>query len=210
MKKSESLSVVFLGKVSLPVLREVAGKNYVTKENSIWLFADYSSFQIPLKTEFDVILEGKSKTLVPESSILKINKVLDQFGNELDCIPLGFQTICEVTCLTGIPRALKSLPTHKEWNYNPKSLTLARHEDIKLSGENWEHLLFEIAFSTMKELFEKDKKNVDKLIVTKETFVTRISKTFHQKEEASENLFDKMLIKGFAKHLEDNEFELTH
>ena len=124
--------LTLLGKVDRRVLKRMAKPLPVEKENT-WFFVDYVSEEIQVGESFDVLLYGAEKKLIPETINIKIKEVLDQFGNKLNAIPKGFQTICNFQFNRAIPKQINILPSTQDWEYNPHSVTLAKHQSIQLS-----------------------------------------------------------------------------
>lgn len=80
-----------------------------------------------------MVLEGLEKKLIPGIANIKIKEVYDQFGTKLNLIPRGFQTIVNFNFVGKVPTKINGLSTLKDWNFNPNSISLAKHEDIRLS-----------------------------------------------------------------------------
>ena len=100
-------------------------KNYNLAENQRWVFADYAVTTIPLNTQFDVLLEGDAKSLVPGIYVIKVLECLNQFGTNFSEIPAGWKTICKLDFYPEVPNQIDMLPSMGGWEYNPNRITLA-------------------------------------------------------------------------------------
>ncbi len=122
------------GIVDRTVLNELIDVEKYAKPNTEWLFVDYSPVQYKLNTKFDIILAGEEKKMLPKFFNIKLLDAFEQTGKKLDCIPLGWKTICRFECKP-IPAAVLKLPVLSSWTYTSE-LKFARHEDIVVDPFN--------------------------------------------------------------------------
>ena len=124
--------LTLMGKVSRKVVNSLSKSKTNDKDNT-WFFVDYSNDEIRIGEAFDTLLEGDQKTLIPGIVKVKLKKVYDQLGHDLDYIPDGFQTICKFDFGDNIPTPINRLPTFNTWEYNSNSISIAKHQSIQLS-----------------------------------------------------------------------------
>ncbi len=123
------------GVVNQKILHQLLGTKRYTKQNTKWLFVDFSPFEYKINTKFDVILAGNEKKLLPKFFNIKLLDVIDQTGKHLNEIPLGWKTICRFEFIGSIPSVVQKLPTISAWEYNT-GLKFARHEDVVVDPFN--------------------------------------------------------------------------
>lgn len=124
--------LTLIGKVDKKVLNSL-GKFKSNEKDDTWFFVDYSNEEIKVGETFDTLLEGSEKTLIPGEAKIKLKKVYDQLGHDLNYVPEGFQTICQFRFDNDIPQAIMKLPAFETWDYNPNSISIAKHQLIQLS-----------------------------------------------------------------------------
>lgn len=124
--------LTLLGKVDRRVLKKMHKEISGGKDNT-WYFIDYTSENVKVGERFDTLLEGTEKKLVHQRTKAKIKEVYDQFGTKLAFIPKGFQTILYLEFSPDVPSKINDLPTLMEWRFNQNPVSLAKHEDIRLS-----------------------------------------------------------------------------
>lgn len=132
---SEHTSLTLQGKVSISILRKMDIAE-VTHSNSRWFFVDFATTEVKLPFDFDTLLLGESKKLIKSNNLgrIKILKAVDQYGHKMNIIPQGYKSICLISFASTIPHEIKSLPTLKQFQYNPKAISLARHNNIQLAS----------------------------------------------------------------------------
>jgi hypothetical protein len=92
--------MIIIGKASNNILKKI------NRNDKNWFFIDFSENEIPLNTT---------------NGQYKIVEILDQFGNKLDFIPKGWQTICQIESKNS---ELEKLPIINNWDYNPNSIKI--------------------------------------------------------------------------------------
>src|SRR5688500_8066743 len=81
------------GKVSGNIIKELLCKFALGKsENAIWVFVDYSDYEVSLGTLFEVIFL-KDQPEIVEFEKATLGFVTQQFFEEFDGIPKGWKTI---------------------------------------------------------------------------------------------------------------------
>ena len=197
--------LTLLGKVDRRVLKRMAKTLSVEKDNT-WFFVDYVSEEIKVGQSFDVLLYGTEKKLIPETINIKIKEVLDQFGNKLAAIPKGFQTICNFQFSRAIPKEINNLPSSQDWEYNPHSVTLAKHQSIQLSEPDF-------ILASMNKIFIIHIKNELKARNTSfsRPEIIKFLKTSYKAKNATdvENLLNKWKILGLVEEKQNEEIELV-
>lgn len=196
--------LTLLGKVDRKVLKRMAKTLPVEKENT-WFFVDYSCEEIQVGESFDVLLKGSEKKLIPEAINIKIKEVLDQFGNKLNAIPKGFQTICNFQFSRAVPKEINNLLSAQDWEYNPHSVTLAKHQSIQLSEPDF-------ILTSMNKIFIIHIKNELKTRNTRfsRPEVIKFLKTRYKAKNATdvEKLLNKWKILGLVEEKQNEELEL--
>jgi len=131
------LSLSLQGKVSLSVLEKL-NINKILQKGQIWVFADFAVSTIKLPFTFDTLFAGKDKSLVKNNKLktIKLVKAIDQYGNILKEIPKGYKSICKLQFSPEITKEITELSLLSEFGYNPNAVTLAKHDDVKLSSYN--------------------------------------------------------------------------
>lgn len=206
--KTQSASILkLLGKVNKRVIRKLVSPSNIEKENSNWFFIDYSPSEISVNNQFDTLLESANKSLIPGKFIIKLTMVLDQFGNKLDSLPKGFQTIGRLQFDSEIPKAIRNLPTLTTWEYNPTAISIAKHENIKVLYDNI--LIAELFKKTpigFTDLFLSY--NNSDLKVTQPLFIEILALLFKTDRIIAATILDDLLSKGHIKSNENKELEL--
>ena len=147
------------GKLSNKAIMAI--KNPHANSNEVWLFVDYASIEIPVGNQFDAMLKGEYKELVPFESKIKLLQVIDQFGHSLNAIPQGWKTICKFGFSNGVPVAVKSLKELNSWSYNPSSISFALHEEVKLNNSSdFEYDLLIMALNGIRSSVDQSKHNL--------------------------------------------------
>lgn len=88
--------IVLQGIVSETTLAMLSNKLHfeVKKEGAIFLFCDYSKFQVPLGTVFNYIVDGRSKVSAFKAR-MELIYVTQEFFQPYEFIPIGHKTICQ-------------------------------------------------------------------------------------------------------------------
>ena len=124
MQDTDSLILTIQGIAEANVFKKLS-KNYNLAENQRWVFTDYAVTMIPLGTQFNVLLEGDAKSLVPGIYVIKVLECLNQFGTNFSEIPAGWKTICKLDFYPEVPNKIDMLPSMGGWEFNPNPITLA-------------------------------------------------------------------------------------
>ncbi len=208
MNQQSPKMLTLLGKVDRRLLKKLVNPTPIEKENSGWFFVDYSPSEILLGSRFDVLLEGSEKSLVPEMTYIKLLYVLDQFANKLESIPKGFQTICQLHFASNLPNEIKKLPALTDWEYNPESITIAWHEDIKI---DYPDLLlkdmYKIVSSQIPHVFISY--SLKENSFTKRDFIEAIVSMFKTEKSSAEQMLNDMLLLGHVKQKNNKDLELV-
>lgn len=200
--------LTILGKVDRRLLKKLLRTPLKEKENSLWLFVDYAASETPIGSHFDVLLEGEEKSLVPEKTFIKLINILDQFGNSLECLPKGFQTLCELHFSPNIPKEIRNLPSLTDWDYNQDSISIANHQDIKL---NYPNGLLKDMYKIVSEHFYAvfiSFSNSDNSFSKKDFIETVVSK-FHTNPLSAEKMLHDMMLLGHVKSSRNEKLELV-
>jgi len=206
MQLSDSAILTIEGKVEAKVLKKLS-RNYSLPENQLWVFVDYATTSISLNTQFDTLLEGDDKSLVPGIVVIKIIECLDQFGNSLSEIPEGWKTICKLEFYPVIPPKVDMLPSLSTWQFNPSRITLANHRNVRLNySESYEHFNDIIALAYKSMIYYRFKTHSD-IITVKEfyTYLEDILKIDHNK---ADNILTVFVQTGKIKPINNNRIEL--
>jgi len=195
-------TLTLLGKVDRRILKKM-NKEIPSDKKNTWYFIDYASHNIKLGEGFDVILEGVKKTLIPEPVSIEVKEVYDQFGTKIKSIPKGFQTIVNLSFSNKIPIKIDNLPTYSEWIFNSKSITLAKHEDIKLQMPEIEVLIYKYLLNIISKAIEP-RNNVQK----KDVVDFLISKIRVSSPTDAIEIINKFKILGLAEEKNKDELEL--
>jgi hypothetical protein len=135
MEQKESLKV--LGRVSKEITAKLFPGREFTKENAEWFFVSYAPESFPLNSTFDIYTDFRSHQSSRNNYVsIKLRRVVDQFGKELDEIPQGYKTICRLEFSSHIPTVFRNLPVRKDWNSNPESIYLLQLKNIFISHNN--------------------------------------------------------------------------
>lgn len=104
-----------LGKMSSHLL-----KDYLNKFRQIKQLPQYHSVLFCDRAELDIPISYKFGSIRIENSILKIDNirmvsVTQQLFKPFDCIPAGWQPICEFDFFPVIPSSILNLPEIDDW-----------------------------------------------------------------------------------------------
>jgi hypothetical protein len=124
-------ALTLMGKVKPLVIKKIT-KSSATKLNDNWFFVDYTSNEFKIGESFDILFQGRKKTLIPKITDIKLRRVYNQMGHELEYIPGGFQTICNFDFRNKMPEQIKDLPSLSTWKYNVNSISIANHQSVRL------------------------------------------------------------------------------
>lgn len=207
MLRENAIVLTIQGKVKQKVIKQLI-PGYSSHEYQGWFFADYAVEEIPLHSKFDVLLEGESKRLIfgPGPSSIKLLSSLDQFGNKLSSAPEGFKTICKLEFHPQIPSAIKKLPLLDEWDYNPKAISLASHEDIELSTPD---LILSDLYSIVYIQVKNTLAHKPKQSISKREFVDFLKKSFKTHSRSANQILETLMQLGKVTQNNDNELELS-
>jgi len=207
MLRESAILLTIQGKVKQKVIKLLTS-DYSLYENHGWFFIDYAIAEIPLHSKFDVLLEGDSKKLIfgPGPFSIKLSGCLDQFGNRLQAIPEGFKTICKLEFHPQIPSAVKKLPLLDEWDYNPKAISLASHEDIELSTPD---LVLSDLYSIVYIQVKNTLAHKPKQSISKKEFVDFLKKSFKTHSSSANQILETLMQLGKVTQNDHNELELS-
>jgi|GEM_PF-2112088 len=192
-----------LGKVNKRIISKLVKPSEV-KDNS-WYFIDYANEEIKLGEKFDTMLEGNQKTLIPGMVNIKLKKVFDQLGNNLDFIPKGFQAIANFDFNDKVPSPMKSLPSYESWDYNKNPIFIAKHEDIQLSPQP-DAFKKHIYYLFIDEF--KKKSNVHASNVSTKTFITYLKIHYAINDVEIKKIFLDFKTLGLLTEKSNKELEL--
>lgn len=177
------------------------------KTGSFWFFVDYSLNEVEPHATFDTIFDGVQKTLVPETVNVRLEKVFDQFGHELNAIPKGFQTICCFSFHNGMPSTIAKLPLTKTWEYNPNSISIAMHQSIRIAEPD-------LIAKTMNGLFIShlsNEFNDNKRSFSKPKLRLFLKNRYGMKDKKDVDLlFNRWKILGLVNENKDKELEILN
>src|SRR5436309_753917 len=100
--------LTLLGRVDKRVIKKLINPTYTDKEDIVWFFVDYSVSEVEINSQYDILLEKETNSLIPGKFKIKLLATFDQFGNQLDSIPKGFQTICRLQFIPELPKQIKN------------------------------------------------------------------------------------------------------
>jgi len=204
MISDDTMTLTIQGKAEASILEKLS-KEYELSESQRWLFVDYSPNNVSLESQFDVLLEGDSKSLVPGIFVVKVLECLDQFGNNLSEIPEGFKTICKLEFFPEVPHKIDSLPSLDTWRHNPHKITITNHKTINLANStSYVDDLSRLAYYLIVDY--RNSINTD--IITKSEFYTYLETNFHVNAKHAEKILTVFIQLGKIKAITNNRIEL--
>ncbi|HXB08013.1 MAG TPA: hypothetical protein VNW04_12875 [Puia sp.] len=204
MPLDDTMTLTIQGRAEAAILEKLS-KEYELNESQRWLFVDYSPQKISLESQFDVLLEGDSKSLVPGIFVVKVLECLDQFGNNLSDIPEGFKTICKLEFFPEVPHKIDTLPSLHTWKHNPNKITLTNHKTINLAiSSSYVDDLSRIAYFLI--LDYRNSANSD--IITKSEFYTYLETKFQVNSKHAADILTVFIQLGKIKPINNNHIEL--
>lgn len=208
MKKDKSEILTLLGKVEKRLIKKLLNHTVSEKENILWVFVDYSISEVELNTHFDVLLETETTSIIPGKFSVKLLKVLDQFGNNLDSIPKGFQTICRLQFTPELPRQIRNLPSLAGWVYNPSSISIGKHENIRFYSDDLVlKTIYKFASMGIRQVFISYSGANVKL--TKSIFIEFLSSHYETDKYSAEVILKELMLLGHVKANKNKELELV-
>jgi hypothetical protein len=186
---------------------EKLSKEYHLQENQRWVFVDYATTTIPLNTQFDVLLEGDAKSLIPGVFIIKIIECINQFGSNFQEIPEGWKTICKLDFYPEVPHKIDTLPTLQSWDYISNRITLANHKSISLNYIGADKYFSDVSDFAYYLLINSLFKNTSD-IITVHDFYTYLENQFQIDHNKADNILTAFVQTGKIKPINDNRIEL--
>jgi hypothetical protein len=108
--------IKILGIASQSIIKDFAKVlNITNKQNEIVVFCDYSEYEIPLDTTFNII-KDPIHDLSIEDQNFTLKNVTQQYHKPFTSIPKGHKTICRFEFNSGrVPPIVLNLPIIRDW-----------------------------------------------------------------------------------------------
>ena len=197
-------ALTLMGRVNPIVIKKITNST-ATKLNDSWFFVDYSTDEIRIGESFDTLFQGRQKTLVPKITDIKLRRIYDQMGHELEYIPGGFQTICNFDFHNKMPEQIKALPSLSTWKYNANSISIANHQSVRLAEPD---LFIKSLYGV---LIVELKKHIDASSsgISKKELTLFLMDNYKFKRIEIPKLFKDLKSLGLAREQDDKELELV-
>jgi len=200
----QPMELTILGKAGKKVLQKLS-KRYFMSRKKRWLFVDFAEMNVPLNSQFDVLLKGDNKALIPSFYRVTVLECLDQFGNQLTAIPEGYKTICRLEFHPRVPTAIDELPSLDTWKSNPSHITLANHANLQWAfGDLYVNDLSSLAYFTVLE--QMTAKNPVRSV---SDFYSLLEKKFKMDKSQADRILGVFMQMGKIKRTIDNDIELV-
>lgn len=193
-----------LGIVDSRLLFQFLNKD-VGGENALWVFIDFSSYDLPLGFQFEYTgFEGNQSRL--DTTIIKLTSVYDSFGHNLkDGIPKGFKTVCELTFHPAIPARFRNLPSLTGWQPTKEAIDLTSLQSTKFKEE----ISPQVLEMFLHMFYVNDLSGLKSTSIGKSEFYDILSsKYFNRNNDFHSRMNEIMRLlvsKGFVKQDEDQE-----
>ena len=187
------------GKV-LPIVLQTLGIGLaIGTTDKGWFFVDYANTEFKKRTLFDVRL-SEAADKIQEYSEIRLIKITDQFGHNLECIPIGYKTICQLQFLNGIPTYFNRLPLLSQWETRKRIAVIANTKDLTLDKyEGKIKDLLEINIQYIKWALQNARKENRQ---SKDDIIEIISKQLNIKEDFARRNIDTLIEFGVLKSKE--------
>jgi len=202
MKQPTELTI--LGRAGKKVLQKLSKRHFISRKKR-WLFVDFAEMNVPLHSQFDVLLKGDNKALIPSFYKVTLLECIDQFGNQLTAIPEGYKTICRLEFHPKVPATIDELPSLDTWKANPSHITLANHADLQLAfADPFVNDLSYLAYFTVLE--QMTTKNPIRSV---SDFYSLLEKKFKMDRSQADRILGVFMQMGKVKRTIDNDIELV-
>jgi hypothetical protein len=200
----QPMELTILGRAGKKVLQKLS-KRYFLSRKKRWLFVDFAEMNVPLHSQFDVLLKGENKALIPSFNRVTVLECLDQFGNRLTAIPEGYKTICRLEFHPKVPAAIDELPSLDTWKSNPSQIILANLEDLQLAyADPFVNDLSSLAYFTVLE--QMTTKNSIRSV---SDFYSVLEKKFKMDKGQADRILGVFMQMGKIKRTVGNDIELV-
>jgi hypothetical protein len=200
----QPLELTILGRAGKKVLQKLS-KRYFMSQRKLWLFVDFAEMNVPLHSQFDILLKGDNKTLIPSFYRVTVLECLDQFGNQLTAIPEGYKTICRLEFHPRVPAVIDELPSLDTWKSNPSHITLANLAELQLAfADPFVNDLSSLAhFTVLEQMTAK------KPVQSVSDFYSLLEKKFKMDKSQADRVLGVFMQMGKIKRTVDNDIELV-
>jgi hypothetical protein len=200
----QPLELTILGRAGKKVLQKLS-KRYFMSQRKLWLFVDFAEMNVPLHSQFDILLKGDNKTLIPSFYRVTVLECLDQFGNQLTAIPEGYKTICRLEFHPRVPAVIDELPSLDTWKSNPSHITLANLAELQLAfADPFVNDLSSLAYFTVLEQM-----TAKKPVQSVSDFYSLLEKKFKMDKSQADRVLGVFMQMGKIKRTVDNDIELV-
>lgn len=200
----QPMELTILGRAGKKVLQKLS-KRYFMSQRKRWLFLDFAEMNVPLHSQFDILLKGNNKALIPSFYRVTVLECLDQFGNQLTAIPEGYKTICRFEFHPRVPAVIDELPSLDTWKSNPSHITLANLADLQLAlADPVVNDLSSLAYFTVLEQM-----TVKNPVRSVSDFYSLLEKKFKMDKIQANRVLGVFMQMGKIKRTVDNDIELV-
>jgi len=200
----QPMELTILGRAGKKVMQKLSKRYFISRKKR-WLFLDFAEMNVPLHSQFDVLLKGDNKALIPSFYRVTVLECIDQFGNQLTAIPEGYKTICRLEFHPRVPAAINELPSFDTWKSNPSHITLANLSDLQLAiADPFVNDLSSLAyFSVLEQMTAKNP------VRSVSDFYSLLEKKFKMDKNQADRVLGVFMQMGKIKRTIDNNIELV-
>lgn len=126
-------------------------------QDEVWMFVDYSAFNVPVGARFSFIKRYKNITPV-NATLLQVK---DQFAVNLPAIPEGWQTICLLHFEGGIPGDITIQKLHRTWAFNDPGAWLFASDVVQEEPVAEQPVIDGVDWDDMQKAYDEMMKNIE-------------------------------------------------